>query len=278
MMDLFSQTSNDCSKIITKNYSTSFSLGIRCFDDKFRAPICGIYSFVRFADEIVDTFHDFDKAELLKRFRADTYLAIKEKISLNPVLHSFQQVVNKYGIELELIDAFLNSMETDLHQSTHEADSYNIYIYGSAEVVGLMCLKVFCENDQDLYNNLKEPARRLGAAFQKVNFLRDLKSDYTERGRIYFPGVEYNLFDTLSKKKIEEDINMDFNEAFSGIQNLPTGAKLGVYLAYVYYKELFRKIKASSTDLTKTSRIRVNNTHKMMLLCRSAFKVRFNMI
>ena len=174
-MDLFSQTSNDCSKIITKNYSTSFSLGIRCFDDKFRAPICGIYSFVRFADEIVDTFHDFDKAELLKRFRADTYLAIKEKISLNPVLHSFQQVVNKYGIELELIDAFLNSMETDLHQSTHEADSYNIYIYGSAEVVGLMCLKVFCENDQDLYNNLKEPARRLGAAFQKVNFLRDLK-------------------------------------------------------------------------------------------------------
>ena len=278
MMDLFSQTSNDCSKIITKNYSTSFSLGIRCFDDKFRAPICGIYSFVRFADEIVDTFHDFDKAELLKMFRADTYLAIKEKISLNPVLHSFQQVVNKYGIELELIDAFLNSMETDLHQSTHETDSYNIYIYGSAEVVGLMCLKVFCENDQNLYNNLKEPARRLGAAFQKVNFLRDLKSDYTERGRIYFPGVEYNLFDTLSKKKIEEDINMDFNEAFSGIQNLPTGAKLGVYLAYVYYKELFRKIKASSTDLTKTNRIRVNNTHKMMLLCRSAFKVRFNMI
>ena len=277
-MDLFTKTCFNCSEKITKRYSTSFSLGIRCFEKKFRAPICGIYGFVRFADEIVDTFHDKDKLELLNRFRKDTYLAIEEGISLNPVLHSFQHVVNQYGIERELIDAFLKSMEMDLYNSAYGKEGYDEYIYGSAEVVGLMCLRVFCENNTELYESLVGPARSLGSAFQKVNFLRDIKSDFKERGRVYFPGVEFNNFAAHTKIEIEEDIKRDFDRAYEGILRLPKGAKFGVYIAYKYYTKLFDKIRTSSIDLVKSDRIRVKDSHKILLLLGSAVKVRLNLL
>ncbi len=277
-MDLYTKTCFECSEKITSRYSTSFSMGIRCFEKKFRAPICGIYGFVRFADEIVDTFHDQDKLDLLTRFKKDTYLAIEEGISLNPVLHSFQYVVKKYGIEKSLIDAFLKSMEMDLYNNTYGKEGYDEYIYGSAEVVGLMCLRVFCENDDNLFKSLVEPARSLGSAFQKVNFLRDIKSDFKERGRVYFPGIEFNNFDSKAKLEIEEDIKRDFDLAYEGILRLPKGAKFGVYMAYRYYTKLFDKICKSTIDHVKSDRIRVKDSHKFILLLGSAVKVRLNLI
>lgn len=269
MFSLYEKTTFGCSKLITEQYSTSFTLGIKTLDRKFHDPVFAIYGFVRFADEIVDTFHDFDKEKLLERFKHDTYQAIEEGISLNPVLHSFQKVVRQYGIENSLIDSFLRSMEMDLHNISYDPDKYNEYIFGSAEVVGLMCLKVFCEGDQKLYDHLKSDARSLGAAFQKVNFLRDIQSDFVERGRVYFPGIDFNDFSIDAKKAIEEDIQNDFNLAYRGIMGLPAGAKRGVHLAYLYYLKLFKKIQNTSASKIQKTRIRVSDSVKFTLLART---------
>lgn len=277
-MQLYNQTCMECSQLITNSYSTSFSLGIRMFDKRFRAPIYAVYGFVRFADEIVDTFHDYPKAELLQRFREDTYLAIEERISLNPVLQAFQQTVHQYNIEMELIDAFLDSMEMDLHHSTYEDSLYQKYIYGSAEVVGLMCLRVFVNGDDVLYQKLKEPARSLGSAFQKINFLRDMRSDFDDRGRVYFPGVDFTNFTLEDKIEIEADIKKDFDDALKGIVQLPKGARFGVYLAYVYYTNLFQKIKNSPAHRVTKERIRVRDTKKVFLLFSSALRNSLNML
>ena len=278
MMDLYHKTCSECSKLITTRYSTSFSTGIRVFSKPLRAPIYGIYGFVRFADEIVDTFHEFKKADLLEKFRKDTYYAIENRISLNPVLHAFQQVVHEYGIDREYIDAFLDSMEMDLHFDTYEDALYNKYIYGSAEVVGLMCLRVFCKDDPEQFDKLKASAQSLGSAFQKINFLRDMKSDFEERGRTYFPGIDYSNFTNEDKKMIEADIAKDFQHGYEGILKLPQSARFGVYLAYNYYIKLFAKIKKSNAMVVKEQRIRVNDGRKMLLLFSSALKNSMNMI
>ena len=278
MLDLYNTTCQECSQLITKRYSTSFSAGIKAFDPSIRAPIYAIYGFVRFADEIVDTFHDFPQASLFYKFKEDTWHAIEERISLNPVLNAFQEVVHKYGIEKELIEAFLHSMEMDLTQNAYSPAGYDEYIYGSAEVVGLMCLHIFCNGDPDQYSRLKGPARRLGAAFQKINFLRDLKSDFEERGRVYFPGVDFGSFTAEDKTKIEQDILLDFQEGFKGIMQLPNSARFGVYLAYVYYFSLFKKIKQTPSHMVQEKRIRVNNFEKMMLLFQSSVRMKFNML
>ncbi|MFN0014722.1 MAG: phytoene/squalene synthase family protein [Saprospiraceae bacterium] len=276
--DLFTTTCSECSCLITRRYSTSFSMGIRLFAKRFRGPVCGIYGFVRFADEIVDTFHDFDKEALLQRFRDDTYRAIDERISLNPVLHSFQEVVHRYGIERELIDAFLDSMAMDLAKNRYDSQGYQAYIYGSAEVVGLMCLRVFCEGDVARYETLKEPACRLGAAFQKINFLRDLRSDYDERGRVYFPGVDFGRFDNAAKRQIEADIQADFEAALEGIRRLPDGSRLGVYLAYKYYTQLFAKIRNAPAQRVAQVRFRVSDKRKMYLLFSSTVRHQLNLL
>lgn len=277
-MSLYDKTCQECSKLITNNYSTSFSMGIKVFDKKYQMPIYAIYGFVRFADEIVDTFHDFDKGDLLTRFREDTYRALDEKISLNPVLQSFQQVVHQYGIERELIDAFLDSMEMDLYHERYHDSLYKQYIYGSAEVVGLMCLRVFTEGDEANYQRLKAPACSLGSAFQKINFLRDMKSDYDERGRVYFPGVDFLEFTNEDKVMIEADIKKDFDDAYKGIVKLPTGARLGVLLAYVYYTKLFAKIKKATAANVKTERIRVPDARKISLLFSTTLRHQLNLL
>jgi len=277
-MQLYTQTCKECSELITKRYSTSFSMGIMVFEKALRSPIYSIYGFVRFADEIVDTFHDHDKEELLKRFKKDTYDAIAMGISLNPVLHSFQEVVNKYQIDHDLIEAFLRSMEMDLYNHSYEDDMYEEYIYGSAEVVGLMCLKVFVNGDQQTYDQLKESARSLGAAFQKVNFLRDIKSDFDLRERVYFPGVDFEAFTASQKAAIEQDIQKDFDDAYEGIRQLPKGCRLGVYLAYRYYVALFKKIKNAPPSAILKERIRVPDSRKVYYLCSSAVKNTLNLI
>lgn len=278
MFELYNQVCTECSKLITNRYSTSFSLGIRMFDKRFRDPIYAVYGFVRFADEIVDTFHNFPKEELLRRFKDDTYRAIDERISLNPVLQSFQEVVHRYQIEHELIEAFLRSMEMDLHLNTYGRQGYEEYIYGSAEVVGLMCLRIFCEGNDAMYQQLKAPARSLGAAFQKVNFLRDIRSDYDDRGRVYFPDVDFTSFTNVEKRQIEADIARDFNDALIGIRQLPEGARLGVLLAYRYYVKLFDKIRRAPAEQVANKRIRVNDSRKIMLLFSSALRHSLNML
>ncbi|MDN4165521.1 phytoene/squalene synthase family protein [Cytophagales bacterium LB-30] len=278
MDTLYNQSTFECSKLITRLYSTSFTLGIRTLDKRFHYPIYAIYGFVRYADEIVDTFHEQDKKTLLEEFKADTYQAIERGISLNPVLHSFQAVVNQYHIEKELIDAFLKSMEMDLYKTDYNQSGYEEYIYGSAEVVGLMCLRVFCEGDAEAYDRLKAPARSLGSAFQKVNFLRDLKSDFAERGRTYFPGVNFQQFTPDMKVWIEADIQKDFDHALEGIRQLPDGARMGVYLAYVYYIKLFKKIKKTPVHVIQHQRIRIPDGRKFTLLLQSYFKYRLNAI
>jgi len=277
-MDLFSKVCFDCSKLITNNYSTSFSLGIRMFDKELRSPIYAIYGFVRFADEIVDTFHDKDKYKLLTDFRIDTFRAIDDKISLNPVLHCFQEVVNKYDIPRDLIEAFLDSMEMDLNKSIYNKEDLDKYIYGSAEVVGLMCLKVFLSGDFDSYINLAPSAQALGAAFQKINFLRDMKSDFVERGRVYFPNIDFHNFKESEKALIEADIDLDFKKGYEGIIKLPTSSRLGVYCAYRYYLNLFQKIKLLSPQSILSSRIRVSDKRKLFLLTTSAFQNKLGMI
>jgi 15-cis-phytoene synthase len=266
---LYDEVCLKASRTATHSYSTSFSLGIRSLEKDLRGPIHAIYGFVRFADEIVDTFHGFDKATLLARFRADTHTAIKEGISLNPILQSFQRVVNGYGIEPELYNTFLDSMAMDLQDRTYDQRSYETYILGSAEVVGLMCLRVFCKNDDALYQRLKPAAMRLGSAFQKVNFLRDLKDDHQNLGRTYFPGVDVARMDSETKRMIEADIRADMDAALEGIKQLPRGSRFGVYMAYVYYLALFRKIQALPCDRILKERIRVRNRRKIALLTTS---------
>lgn len=263
---LYDISSQVCSKVITNHYSTSFSMGIRTLHKKYRMPVYSIYGFVRLADEIVDTFHEFDKKTLLESFKKDTYQAINKKISLNPILNAFQLVVNQYGIEKELIDAFLLSMEMDLSENEHNQATYTKYIYGSAEVVGLMCLRVFVEGNGKLYEELKEPARSLGAAFQKVNFLRDIQSDYQERGRVYFPGIDFEHFKNNEKDLIEKDIQKDFLAAYNGIVKLPKGSRKGVYLAYIYYLKLFHKIKKLPASKILSERVRIPDITKFALL------------
>lgn len=263
MLELFHQSSFICSRKVTELYSTSFTLGIRALDNRFHDAIYGIYGFVRYADEIVDTFHDWDKSALLAKFKADTYEAIDQKISLNPILHAFQLTVHKYQIDNKLIDAFLHSMEMDLFTQNYKQEFYEEYIYGSAEVVGLMCLKVFCEGDNAKFESLKQGARYLGAAFQKVNFLRDMQADYKERGRVYFPNVDFDNFCRNQKDAIEADIQSDFEKAYEGIKMLPEGAKFGVYLAYKYYLNLFKKIRKTEAENVLHTRIRVSNPKKL---------------
>ena len=233
MKQLFDNVSHATSKLTTRTYSTSFSLGIHCLNKSIHEPIYNIYGFVRFADEIVDSFHDYNKSLLLSEFREDTYKAIERGISLNPILNSFQSVVKQYNIEKQLIDCFLDSMEMDLTQNFHSEDSYKTYILGSAEVVGLMCLRVFTNGDEALYQKLKPSAMKLGSAFQKINFLRDIKDDYKTLGRIYFPKVDIALLSPKEKKEIEKDIEFDFREALEGIKQLPGTSRFGVYVAYV---------------------------------------------
>jgi len=273
MLSLYRDTNFAISRLITRKYSTSFSLGILAFQPSFRAPIYSIYGFVRYADEIVDTFHDYDKALLLDEFRRDTYLALERGISLNPVLDAFVQTVRQYEIGTHLIDAFLDSMAMDLRQVTYAQDSYETYIYGSAEVVGLMCLRVFCYEQAGLYEELQEGARALGAAFQKVNFLRDLKDDYQGRGRTYFPNLNLGVqLDSHSKKEIEMDIQNDFDQAHAAIMRLPRGARIGVLTAFRFYKNLFRKIQQASSEQILMERIRISNAEKAALLCYSVLQ------
>ncbi|MCF8219633.1 MAG: phytoene/squalene synthase family protein [Bacteroidales bacterium] len=268
-MELYKKNALDISRITTANYSTSFSLGTRMLGNRYRPGIYAVYGFVRFADEIVDTFHGFDKEKLIKDFRQQTYDAIENKISTNPILHSFQWVVNRYQIDMELIDAFLDSMEMDLEHSVYGKDKIKTYIYGSAEVVGLMCLRVFYDGDDPGYQNLKYPARKLGEAFQKVNFLRDMKDDFYDKGRVYFPGVDFRDFNNEVKKEIEAEIQQDFNEAFQGIIKLKPSARFGVYLAYRYYLQLFKKIQHTHAENIMGKRYRVPNWMKMVLLFKS---------
>ena len=266
MKEVYDIVSLECSKLTTKKYSTSFSLGISMLDKDIHNDIYAIYGFVRLADEIVDSFHDFNKKELLKKFRLDTIEAIDNKISLNPILNSFQNVVNTYNLEWENIELFLDSMKHDLENKKHDTESYKKYIKGSAEAVGLMCLKVFCDGDQKPYDNLKDYACTLGSAFQKINFLRDLNADYSVLKRVYFPDLNIEKFNDKEKEKIEDDIHNEFMIALEGIKKLPKNAKQGVYLAYSYYYSLFRKIKAIPASQILSKRIRVNNFQKFIIV------------
>jgi phytoene/squalene synthetase len=278
MIRLFHEVSQDCSRITTQQYSTSFYSAIRLLHKDLRAPICNIYGLVRFADEIVDTFHDHDKAALLKEFREQTFEAIERKISLNPILHSFQLTVNQYGIEHNLIEAFFKSMELDLSQSKYDMNEYREYIYGSAEVVGLMCLQIFCERDEKQFSQLKPYAQSLGAAFQKVNFLRDLKADFQGLDRVYFPGCDFRNFSEQEKQSIEADIQKDFDYAYEGIVKLPLKARFGVYVAYKYYLSLFKKIKGMPARNIMEERIRIPNYSKAFIVAKAGVRSQFNLL
>ena len=276
MKSLFDKISFDCSKNVTKSYSTSFSVAVKMLAPTIRQDIYNIYGFVRFADEIVDTFHEHKKDVLLAEFKADTYAAIQDGISLNPILHSFQLTVNKYNIDPALIEAFFRSMEMDLDRKNYNENGYAEYIYGSAEVVGLMCLFVFLEGDKNEYERLKPFAQALGAAFQKVNFLRDVKADYALLDRTYFPGVDFSNFTDNQKSEIEADIQKDFETAYKGILMLPNKAKFGVYVAFKYYLSLFRKIKRMKPSRILNERVRIPNYHKMMILLRAGVRTQLN--
>ncbi|MEO7120420.1 MAG: phytoene/squalene synthase family protein [Ginsengibacter sp.] len=278
MMQLFHDISCQCSKITTGKYSTSFSSAIRLLHKDLQTPIYNIYGFVRFADEIVDTFHGYNKSVLLSEFKIETYKAIERKISLNPILHSFQMTVNEFEIDKQLIDAFFRSMEYDLDKNSYDAEGYKDYIYGSAEVVGLMCLNIFCEKDYVNYEKLKPFAQSLGAAFQKVNFLRDVKSDYQLLERTYFPEVDFKNFTSNSKKAIEDEIMLDFNSAYDGIMQLPLKARFGVYVAYKYYLSLFKKIKKTQAEKILDQRIRIPNYSKALIIVRATVKNQLKLI
>jgi 15-cis-phytoene synthase len=278
MKKIFDDISKEMSMITTKRYSTSFSLGIRFLHKDLHAPIYAVYGFVRFADEIVDSFHGFDKEHLLGDFKAQTYAAIDQGISLNPILNSFQWAVNKYKIPIELIETFLNSMEMDLDKKQYDQSKYEQYILGSAEVVGLMCLKIFVRGDEKTYQDLKFEAMKLGSAFQKINFLRDLKADYNELGRTYFPGIDMNEFNDSVKKQIEADIEIDFKHGYEGIKKLPKDARFGVYMAYIYYYKLFNKIKSTHSQVILRERIRIPNKKKYSLFVFSYLRHNLNLI
>jgi len=278
MKKMFDDVSSRCSKLTTLSYSTSFSLGINFLHDRFHDPIYAIYGFVRFADEIVDSFQGYDKQKLLEKFQKDTYESLEEKISLNPILNSFQATVHKYKIEKDLIDVFLKSMYMDLERKDYDVKIFNEYVLGSAEVVGLMCLRVFAEGDEDCYRRLKKSAMKLGAAFQKVNFLRDIKADFEGLGRTYFPNIDLAHFSSEDKKNIEIEIGKDFDDALVGIKQLPKGARQGVYLAYVYYKALFLKIQRIPVERVMRERIRIPDTHKISLMVESVVRHKMNVL
>ena len=278
MMNLFHEVSQDCSRITTEKYSTSFSSAIKLLHKDLRTPICNIYGFVRFADEIVDTFHGFDKALLFEEFKKATYDAIERCISLNPILHSFQMTVNQYGIDHALIDAFLYSMELDLGKHTYDRAGYETYIYGSAEVVGLMCLYIFCEGNQEQYDALKPAAKSLGSAFQKVNFLRDVKADFEGLDRMYFPDCDFANFTHADKLAIEQDIQKDFDEAYAGILHLPIKARFGVYVAYKYYLSLFKKIQRLEPAHILESRVRIPDYGKAFILAKAGIRSQLNIL
>lgn len=269
MKKLFDELSYEVSKSTTKKYSTSFSLGILALKPSIRPAIYAIYGYVRLADEIVDSFHDHDKEGLLERFKRETDVALEEGISLNPILQSFQDTVQKYQIERKLIHQFLHSMEMDLKSVDYNSELYEEYIYGSAEVVGLMCLQVFTEGDKQKYEELKPYARKLGSAFQKLNFLRDLKEDYQNLGRTYFPNIEMSVFSNDVKAEIEKEIALEFKEALIGIKMLPTSSRFGVYLAYKYYLSLFQKIKSKNAQSILSQRIRIPNSLKFVVMIKS---------
>ncbi len=280
MKQLFDEVSYSCSKLVTKKYSTSFSLAAKMLSPVIRAAIYNIYGFVRFADEIVDSFHEYDKEVLLARFENEYYTGKKDGISLNPILNSFIHTVNEYDIPDEMVQAFLKSMKADLVKTEYKTEEeYNAYIYGSADVVGLMCLKVFVNGDKQRYDELKDAAMRLGSAFQKVNFLRDLKDDFEVLNRSYFPNVNLKELDTKSKDAIIKNIEADFEYAFqNGILKLPVEAKFGVYMAYRYYKKLLKKLKATPSYKIMDTRIRISNPMKINLLARSYVRYKLNMI
>ena len=269
---LFHNVSHECSKIVTLRYSTSFSSAIKLLQKDLRQPIFNIYGFVRFADEIVDTFHGHNKQGLLEAFKKEAFDAMERKISLNPILNSFQKTVNDYKIDHELIHAFFRSMESDLTQSQYDRQGYDQYIYGSAEVVGLMCLNIFCEGNKKLYEKLKQPARALGAAFQKLNFLRDMNADFNDLSRIYFPGCDFHNFSESDKLRIEHDIEKDFKNAHQGILMLPVKARFGVYVAYKYYYSLFNKIKSTQPHHILQKRIRIPGYRKACIVFRASVK------
>ena len=278
MKSLFDNLSVEVSRMTTRAYSTSFSLGIYFLHDRLRDPIYSIYGFVRLADEIVDSFEGYDQEYLLEKLKKDTYEAIEQGISANPVLNSFQKVVHDFNIDLELIETFLKSMEMDLQKVDYNSEKYQQYILGSAEVVGLMCLYIFTEGDMDKFRELKPYAMKLGAAFQKVNFLRDLKDDYHLLGRTYFPGVDMSNFSASAKKEIEKEIEEDFKIALKGIKMLPSSSKGGVYLAYVYYQSLFKKIKRLPAQQILSGRVRINNGKKFGLMINSLVEYKMRLV
>ncbi len=278
MMYLFKDVSNQCSKITTKKYSTSFSSAINLLHKDLRKPIYNIYGFVRFADEIVDTFQGYDKATLLAEFKKDTFKAIERGISLNPILNSFQETVRLYKIDMSLIESFFKSMEWDLTRVNYDKNTYDEYIYGSAEVVGLMCLYIFCEGDRLKYSLLKSSAQSLGAAFQKVNFLRDVRSDFQDLERNYFPKADFSNFTIQMKQEIEDEIAEDFEKAYEGILALPTKARFGVYVAFKYYLSLFKKIKRTKASRILENRIRIPNYSKAMIVMRAGVKNQLKLI
>ena len=278
MKSIFDEVSATCSKVTTRSYSSSFSLGIYFLNSQLHKPIYAIYGFVRFADEIVDTFHDYNKSYLLSKFKSDTYEAIRMGISLNPILNSFQQAVNQYNIEMVLIDTFLQSMEMDLAGKTYNRNNYDQYIVGSAEVVGLMCLHVFTDNNKAQYNELKPFARALGAAFQKINFLRDVRQDFVEMGRSYFPGINLAKLTIEEKQLIEKEIAHDLHQGLIGIRLLPAKSKRGVYLAYYYYTHLFKKIRSAAPQTILQERLRIPNALKFLLMFKSFLRYEVNML
>lgn len=278
MKSIFDNLSYEISKCTTIRYSTSFSLGIKFLSKDLQRPIYNVYGFVRFADEIVDSFHGYDKETLLKEFKRDTHLAISRQVSINPILNAFQETVNKYNIPLDLIDTFLRSMEMDLDNFEHTQESYEEYILGSAEVVGLMCLKIFVRGDEDEYLRLKPSAMKLGSAFQKINFLRDLQADYKELGRTYFPEVEMAEFNDSIKLQIEADIEKDFAAGYEGILQLPKNARFGTYMAYIYYYKLFKKIKDTPAHVILNNRVRIPNNKKYRLFVSSYVKHSLNLV
>ena len=279
MKSIFDTVSKNCSRIITQTYSTSFSMATKMLSNSIRQDIYNIYGFVRLADEIVDSFHDYDKEALFIQFEADLEAALINKISLNPILNSFQETYHNYNIDKEMVDAFMNSMRQDLHKTVyHTEEEYKNYIYGSADVVGLMCLKVFVKGDPEKYEKLKETAMALGSAFQKVNFLRDLKADHDELNRTYFPNTDLNNLDEISKKAIIDDIEKDFAEGLQGIKQLPLEAKFGVFMAYRYYNQLLVKLKTTPAFEIKSTRIRVPDYKKVELLTRSYVKYQLNLL
>ena len=278
MKQLFDTSSNKCSKIITKTYSTSFSLGIKLIHPKIRGSIYNIYGFVRYADEIVDSFQNYDQEELFLEFENDYHKSIERKISLNPILNSFQEIVLKYDLQ-DLVDDFMKSMKADLYKDNYiNRDAYEAYIHGSANVVGLMCLKVFVQGDTNKYEELKSYAMALGSAFQKVNFLRDLKEDYELLGRSYFPSLSLGDLDIETKNKIILDIEKDFEEGYKGIIKLPGECKLGVYVAYTYYKSLLKKLKQKNVAHILEKRTRISNPMKFSLIFSSYIKYKLNLL